>query len=114
MKKGLLVFTIITTVIATVFLAFNSLFFGLILQNAAEPNENAVAGIFTGFFGLIFFIVSNFFSIGTATLNFVPNLIHFIRSKRPVVIVLFVIACLILAATVGMLIYLLAGGLSFN
>lgn len=104
MKKWLLIFSIITTVIAVACFCYSASFFGIYLQGIRENKAGAQAG------GIIFFVIFNFFTMGASAINLIPNLIHFIKCKRPIVIVLFSIAVFILVASITMLSVLLALG----
>lgn len=104
MKKWLLIISIITTVIAAACFAYSASFFGIYLQGMAQDKAGAEAA------GIIFFVIFNFFTMGAAAINMIPNTIHFIKCKRPVVIVFFAIAVFILVASVAMLAILLAQG----
>ena len=97
MKKGLLILSIITTIITAACFCYSAGFFGVYLQGIRESKAGAQAA------GVIFFVIFNFFTMGASVVNLIPNTIHFIKSKRPIVIVLFVIAILLLIASVTML-----------
>ena len=105
MKKPLLIISIITTIIAAGCFAYSAGFFGIYLQGLRENKAGAQAG------GIIFFVIFNFFTMGAAVLNFIPNLIHLIKCQKPVVIVFFSIAAFLIVASVTMLgIVLYQGG----
>ena len=101
MKKGLFVLSIITSVITIGCFCYSAAFFGVYLQGIAEGKGGAQAA------GIIFFIIFNFFTMGASVVNLIPNTIHFVKCKKPVVIVLFSVAVLILVASVTMLSILL-------
>lgn len=97
MKKGLLIFSIITTVITVACTCYSTLFFALYVNGMKNSNGGTeVAGLF-------FFLIFNFFTLAAATLNLVPNIIHFVKCKKPVVIIFFVIAILLFIASITML-----------
>lgn len=115
MKKGLLIFGIITTVLAAIhFAVFIPAYVGYLNFDPKVDNENAVASIFALIFGGILggaiVLVFNILTIISSAINMIPNAIHFGKCKKPGVIVLFVIACLLLASSIGMLIYFIASG----
>lgn len=97
MKKGLLIFSIITTIITAGCFCYSAGFFGVYLQGIRESKAGAQVA------GVIFFIIFNFFTMGASVINLIPNTIHFVKCKKPVVIVFFVIAILLLIASVTML-----------
>ena len=104
MKKGhivLLIFSIITTILAILAFAFSTMFFNLANEGAQDGQAGAEV------LGLLFYIIFNAFTFITATVNFILNLVQFIKIKKVYTIILFVLACLILIASVGMFIYIL-------
>lgn len=104
MKKSLLIISIITTIIAGACFAYSSAFFGVYLQGIAEGKGGTQAA------GIIFFVIFNFFTMGAAVINLIPNAIHLAKCKKPAVIVLFSIASFILIASVTLLVILLVSG----
>ncbi|MBQ0009147.1 MAG: hypothetical protein KBS97_02620 [Firmicutes bacterium] len=97
MKKGLLIFSIITTVITAACFCYSAGFFGVYLQGIRESKAGAQVA------GIIFFVIFNFFTMGASVVNLIPNTIHFVKCRKPVVIVFFAIAVFLLVASATML-----------
>ena len=101
MKKGLIVFSVVTTLIAVGLFVLSTAFFAIYLRGMITGSKGDTAA------GFAFYVVFNVFTMAGVVLNFIPNLILFIRYKSKRNIILFIIAVVILVAAVTMFSYIL-------
>ena len=98
MKKRLLVLSIITTAVTVFFTIYAAVFFSMYVK-AKTTGQGDSAVTFS------FFLIFDFVALCCSIVNFVPNTIHFAKTKKVVVIVLFVIALVMLLFTAGTFLY---------